>query len=138
LYFVGTSDKALFIGSTITYLFCLTFYSIFLHGKYGQTIGKRVVGIKVLSTNEKNCIGYKRALCRDSIYILMNLIGVAYLIIKTRHLNEIDLILKLHYKSFIGLVSLVWLVTELITMFSNSKRRALHDYLAGSVVVDIT
>jgi hypothetical protein len=32
-------------------------------------------------------------------------------------------------------VVLVWLVLEFVTMLINEKRRALHDYIAGTVVV---
>ena len=31
--------------------------------------------------------------------------------------------------------SLAWLALELVTMLTNEKRRAFHDYIAGTVVV---
>jgi len=42
-----------------------------------------------------------------------------------------------YYNDIVGMTSGVWLILELITMIFNKKRRALHDYLAGSVVVDL-
>jgi uncharacterized RDD family membrane protein YckC len=31
----------------------------------------------------------------------------------------------------------IWFILEILTMFTNKKRRAFHDYLAGSVVVRV-
>jgi uncharacterized RDD family membrane protein YckC len=42
-----------------------------------------------------------------------------------------------YYNIVNGLFSLIWLGVELVTMLFNQKRRALHDYIAGSVVMDI-
>jgi uncharacterized RDD family membrane protein YckC len=30
---------------------------------------------------------------------------------------------------------LLWFLLEIITLFANKKRRALHDFIAGSVVI---
>ncbi|MCA9786465.1 MAG: hypothetical protein KC488_07925, partial [Candidatus Cloacimonetes bacterium] len=32
-------------------------------------------------------------------------------------------------------LSMIWWILEILTMFSNPKRRALHDYIAGTVVI---
>ena len=37
-------------------------------------------------------------------------------------------------KAFLS-ISLLWFLLELITMLTNKKRRAIHDYIAGSVVI---
>ncbi len=34
----------------------------------------------------------------------------------------------------IGLIGPIWFLLELLTMFTNEKGRALHDFIAGSVV----
>jgi len=34
--------------------------------------------------------------------------------------------------------SLVWFVAELVTMLTNAKRRAVHDFIARSVVVRLS
>jgi uncharacterized RDD family membrane protein YckC len=36
---------------------------------------------------------------------------------------------------FVPLIILCWFLAEVITMLTNEKRRALHDFLAGTVVI---
>jgi uncharacterized RDD family membrane protein YckC len=33
-------------------------------------------------------------------------------------------------------VSLGWFITEVVTMLTNKKRRALHDFIANTVVIN--
>jgi uncharacterized RDD family membrane protein YckC len=40
-----------------------------------------------------------------------------------------------NYDNFTLIVALVWILLELITMLANKKRRAIHDFIAGSVVI---
>jgi uncharacterized RDD family membrane protein YckC len=37
-----------------------------------------------------------------------------------------------------AIIAFSWFLLELITMLTNKKRRAVHDYIAGSVVVTCT
>ncbi len=37
--------------------------------------------------------------------------------------------------SFIGFTAIAWFGAEVVTMLWNNKRRAIHDFIAGSVVV---
>jgi uncharacterized RDD family membrane protein YckC len=39
------------------------------------------------------------------------------------------------YRNFVNQPILWWTIIELITMCTNAKRRAVHDFLAKSVVV---
>ncbi len=134
-------DKAnhptIFIGWTLVNTICWTTYVVVGHGKYGQTIGKWLMHIKVLDFNEKNTIGYTRAFYRELIWILVDITGILYfgwLLYKDSTINK--LIIE-SVDDFLGLLTLGWLIIELITMLFNSKRRALHDYIADSVVIDL-
>lgn len=35
----------------------------------------------------------------------------------------------------LALIPLVWFVAEVLTMLTNERRRALHDFIAGTVVI---
>jgi uncharacterized RDD family membrane protein YckC len=39
--------------------------------------------------------------------------------------------------SYIAFADFAWFVAEILTMLSNEKRRAIHDFIAGTVVVRI-
>jgi len=108
-------------------------YNILLHGFGGQTIGKMFMGIKVFDKSEKRIISFKQALIRDSIplggVIVLNLLTFIF------NLNDHNLLTSI--TSIIVSILLIWSILEIITLLFNSKRRALHDFIAGTVVLKI-
>lgn len=110
-------------------------YSVYFHLKFGQTVGKMVAKVKVVDISETKNISLKQALLRDSVYIIFEIIRLGYfatLIMKflmpTSNLLE-------DYDDFGMIISLVWVGLELTSMLTNSKKRAIHDFLAGTVVI---
>ncbi|MGB3008528.1 MAG: RDD family protein [Chitinophagaceae bacterium] len=135
--FEDTNNKTIFIGWMLFHTICWTLYVVIGHGLYGQTIGKRLVGIKVFSLNEKNLIGYKNAFIRESFWFFTTIVCVIYVAISTSNTATFNEEIRATYNNdIVGLTSGIWLILELITMAFNKKRRAFHDLLAGSVVVD--
>lgn len=112
------------------------FYNVYFHAKTGQTIGKRITGVKVLDVSEERIPTWRQSLMRDSFYVAMNVFALLYFIylVVTRkyfQATEVNLIPNM----IIGISALVWFVIEIVTMATNSKSRAFHDYLAKTVVV---
>jgi uncharacterized RDD family membrane protein YckC len=133
-----TDNKTMFIGLTLFHTICWTLYVVIGHGIYGQTIGKRLMGIKVFQLNEKNLIGYSNAFLRESVWFFSVIAGIIYLTLNTTNTATLNEEVKaIYYNDIVGMTSGIWLILELATMFFNKKRRALHDFLAGSVVVDL-
>ena len=113
-------------------------YIVIGHGKYGQTLGKKIMQIKVLDIGEQKTIGYSRAFLRESVWLIAEISGIIYLIYLSSATTVTDReLVKLVYEDYMSFTTLGWLLLELITMLFNKKRRALHDYIAGSVVVKI-
>ncbi len=110
------------------------FYSIFFHYKFGRTIGKWVTGIKVLDISEAKLLSFKQAFLRDSLYLVLQIIGLLYFLYKVASTGDLDIII-MDYRNFIDYSFLAWMVLELVSMLTNEKRRAIHDWLAGSVVI---
>jgi uncharacterized RDD family membrane protein YckC len=111
-------------------------YSITLHYKFGQTIGKWVVGVKVFDIGETRKLTLRQSIFRDIFYLLVALVGTAYygtLLVRTDNKEDI----LSNYLNFSNDPIFWWTLIELITMLTNSKRRALHDFLAKSVVIRI-
>ena len=117
-------------------------YSVVLHGLFGQTIGKRAVGVKVYDVSGSR-LSFRQAVLRDCFPIVMNILAVmAGLPVVLSGNNPYDpaslaesgmspWMLAMVWSSFI------WLALELTTMFLNPYRRALHDLIAGSVVMRV-
>ena len=110
-----------------------------MHGKYGQTIGKMVTKVKIIDAKTHNPISFRHAIVRDSIPILIIIISEVYLAyhLATGTISIDDLI---NGESGTGAGWFLWIfagwyLAEIITMLTNDKRRALHDFIAGTVVV---
>jgi uncharacterized RDD family membrane protein YckC len=111
-------------------------YSVLLHARFGQTIGKMVTGVRVLDVSEARIPTLRQAFIRDIGYISLNTLSLAYLIF---------LVVSGQYVSgaegttlpgqILTWASFGWFLIELISMATNDKRRALHDFIAGTVVV---
>lgn len=109
-------------------------YTILGHGLYGQTLGKRAAGLRVLDNATEQPITILQAVRREipwiifSILILATDIAVIY--------NGFELTGTLFYAR-VGLsyATIVWIIVEIVSCLFNSKRRAVHDLIGGTVVV---
>lgn len=120
-HYADYDNKTDFYAWNFAYILLWLAYSTWLHGKYGQTLGKMASTIKVYALDERSMIGYTNAFLRELIWLVLSIAGLLY-----------------YGSAFLFYLNWIVLAIELLTMSLNSKRRALHDYLAGSVVLDIT
>ena len=104
-----------------------TTYSILLHARYGQTVGKRVCRIRIVDHLTGTQISLNQALLRDSGL----LIGLFYAVAVLKG-EDFD---PNHLTGTAALVAGIWFMLEIITMLLNEKRRALHDLIASTVVI---
>jgi hypothetical protein len=70
----------------------------------------------------------------------LGIVGFEIYAIATGALSQEEAIAKsgiAHHKMFwlLTILPLLWFIAEAITMLTNEKSRALHDYIAGTVVV---
>lgn len=120
---------------TILHSLILIAYSVYFTGLHGGTLGKKALGITVLSgEDETSYIGIKRAIIRDLPYIVIEVIGILFIVISLQGIDGVvdqdNPILRI-----LNNLAAIWLLAELITMLGNERRRAIHDILANSVVV---
>jgi len=111
-------------------------YSVLLHARYGQTLGKMATKIKVLDLSEEHIPSLRQAFIRDIGYILLNtlsLVWFLYLVVAGHYTSQVDVLFGPGI--LLGFASLGWFLLEIITMLTNPKRRAFHDFIAGTVVV---
>ena len=112
-------------------------YSILLHARYGQTVF-RVSG---------EPIGWREAALRNSVDIALDLVSTASTVFVMTRLEDgawgrgwLQLFgrvnaLEPSWSRWVGYAAFVWFWSELVTMLFNRKKRALHDLIAGTVVV---
>lgn len=116
-------------------------YTVIMHAKYGQTYGKMVCKIRVVDHMTEGAVSFKQALLREGIpgIITLGIVGYDVCLILRGQITQ-DAVVKgetIAYDPFqiLTLLPLLWFIAEVLTMLTNEKRRALHDYIAGTVVV---
>ena len=125
-------------------------YSIYFHARYGQTLGKMAAGIRVLKTDGQP-IGFREALLRSSVELGLGVLTCAGNLVAIAAISD-DVYSRLSSNPFFqrtyaieeriptwgrwaGNLSVYWSWSELIVLLFNRKRRALHDFIAGTIVV---
>ena len=125
-----------------TYSIFLT-YSVLSHAYFGQTIGKRLMGIQVRDVSEERLPTLRQAVLRDIGYIVPTLVLIVYLeyLVVTGGYSEY---LQAAWDGtepqairFLDVAGMLWFAVEVVSMATNSKQRALHDFIAGTVVIRI-
>jgi uncharacterized RDD family membrane protein YckC len=117
--------------------FITIFYTVFLHYKYGQTFGKMATNIKVVDLSESKEITMRQAILRSITYIAIELSRLTYFtfLIFVSDNTMFDNIESIDHFGQIVAISVV--LFEIVILFSNEKRMALHDYIAKTVVVKL-
>jgi len=117
-------------------------YTVVMHARYGQTFGKMATKVRVGDFRTEGNLSWSQAWLREGIPTFLSLSSLGYEIfaVWTRHLAPSDIAngqARIPDKAFWLLTALpgLWFVAEVLTMLTNEKRRALHDFIAGTVVV---
>ncbi len=108
-------------------------YTIVMHGLYGQTLGKMAMNVKVLDAGREEPIKFIQAILREAPQLVFN-IAVIYLLIVFFPQNFDAETVKSHFSVFAALSS-AWVLADVLVFLLNARARALHDFLAGTVVV---
>lgn len=120
------------------------YYTVHMHARYGQTYGKMVTKVRVVDAKTEGPLSFGQALLREGVPLVAALGIVGYevyvLLTATNSASAQAAIIQggiAHQKMFWLLAMLpgFWFLAEVITMLTNDKRRALHDFIAGTVVV---
>ena len=124
-------------------------YTIYCHGRFGQTVGKRVMGIRVVRTTGE-AIGWREAWLRSSFEVLFSVLGVIASFAALATIADADFYgvgwmqrsqnLHAHEPSWLGWTEVagqIWIWSEVVVMLFNERRRALHDFIAGTVVTAV-
>lgn len=122
-------------------------YEIYFHGRWGQTVGKRSQNIRVVSVDGA-AITWKQAFLRSSVGIGLGVLSAASNLVGLLKMTDDDFSslswLELlarqgelaPYSNEIAIASVVWTWSEVVVLLLNRKRRSLHDFIAGTVVVE--
>jgi len=124
-------------------------YEVILLARYGQTVGKMAMRVAVFRVNGDN-IGWREVALRCSVDSVLGLAGsITYVYAMTRlpatnwnggwlAISTSLLALQPRWSRWLNHALNAWTLSELITLLFNRRRRALHDFIAGTVVVRVS
>jgi uncharacterized RDD family membrane protein YckC len=135
VWYLAEMTEAIFWLFNLAMFVVSTAYFVILHGRDGQTLGKRMMKVRVVRATDENRISYRQSLWRESPWITINVI---LLIIDT-----VFVFAKPYDQSttigatydVINTFSYCWIICDSATALFTSKRRSLHDLIGGTVVV---
>ena len=123
------------------------FWSVWLVRRFGGTPGKLIMGLRIRKVNGEP-VGYREALLRCSVDLVLGMLtSIAGIMAATQMTDhefgtlgfaaQQDRLAALQpgWSKPVMLAFQIWTWGELIVLLTNRKRRALHDFLAGTVVV---
>ncbi len=115
-------------------------YTVAMHARYGQTVGKMATKVRVVDVRTEGSISWRQAWLREGIPMALSLGILAwevYVLLARKGSGRPAAGDQSTYTGYWIVRSLpfLWLLAEVLTMLTNEKRRALHDFIAGTVVV---
>ncbi|MCD7840818.1 MAG: RDD family protein [Erysipelotrichaceae bacterium] len=126
--------------SYIAGVLCIvTFIIYFIYIPYkvypGQTLGKRIMKIKILRVDEKP-LDIKTLIVR-------HIIGLALLestatVVANYIRQMITLLLKFDFEYYLAIIGMLITIISTIMVYNTPSRRAIHDYLAHTRVASIS
>jgi uncharacterized RDD family membrane protein YckC len=123
------------------------FYNVYLVRRFGGTPGKLIAGLQIKRT-DGTAIGYREAILRYLPECLANVAGSLGMVLAATAMTDADYFalpyhdrikqlsaLRPPWTGYATIVASAWVYSEFIVMLTNEKRRALHDFIAGTIVI---
>jgi uncharacterized RDD family membrane protein YckC len=135
LWNIGTGPLSLFLWVILSSIIAIC-YSVGFVYVFGQTFGKMATGIVVVS-NDNAKLKLRQAILRHIVPVIFTLATIVFV---TANLTDGKIYNRgfgnnLQFFIWFGSAALIWGLLEILTMLTNRKRRAVHDFIAGTVVI---
>lgn len=147
-FFYGLGVWAAYLLAALT-CFLYPLYHIYFNAKYGGTLGKLFFGIRVTRPNGDKIV-FQQALLRSSVdlfFAVMLLVVEIFSI--SQMLGDASVASSMAERTYIlssgewpdlynsvDDIENIWVWSELLVMLMNKYRQALHDFIAGTVVIN--
>lgn len=140
--------KYYYVASVFPTLLVGLAFHVYLVKRFGGTPGKLMLGQRIAKLNGEP-VGYREAFLRYVVLMLLSFgtdLGVAigalqitdsdYVKLTTLELRSLAILEAVPWwYQPINVASQVWIWSEFVVLLTNRKRRALQDFMAGTVVI---
>jgi uncharacterized RDD family membrane protein YckC len=134
------------IAASIVQLGIVLSFEVLLVAKFGGSPGKLASGLRILDVSLAPASA-RQAFIRALPNILVAILRIASTVVIARALGaqlqqldglELQAAVRAAtpgWANYLGLAAGIWFFAEFVSMMANDQRRALHDHIAGTVVV---
>lgn len=146
-FWCDSISKTMGLVAAVLYSVFVVAYNVWFVAKKGQTPGKMVVGIKIVKVDGTD-VTWKEALIRHALSIVFAIffgIALFYAAAQIPDNEYVNLTWNARNQRIYGLypfwfgwidtLSQAWTWSEIVVLLFNNKKRALHDFMAGTVVI---
>lgn len=141
------SDINFAIGITIICSFVFAMYNVFFNAHFGGSPGKLALGIRITKP-DGSYIGWGEAWKRSSVdlvYTTLILYCNVFALVQVEAdqysalgFSDRSRLLQTYYPPWFSVADVleqVWFWSELVVLLFNKRKRAIHDLIAGTVVI---
>lgn len=146
--YIAGLDRMIALVTTVPTAALFAFYHVFMNAMFGGSVGKLVVGIRIAQPDGSK-IEWRHAWWRSSVdllfsavivvsemWILLQIDSATYSSLTFFERNELYQQLGSTFYIGVGIFIQVWIWSELLVLLFNKRKRALHDFIGGTVVID--
>lgn len=132
---------------SIPYCFLYALYNVYFHGRWGKTLGKMIIRIKVVKKSGED-IQYRQAFMRHSVDVVLAALSAAAFTLALLSIKKTGFVpgdwhqlnVLFHnslpaWWNSVKAATQTWVFSELIVLLTNKEKRSVHDFIAGTVVV---
>jgi uncharacterized RDD family membrane protein YckC len=147
VFYINSISKSASINVLIPNLLFGLAFEVILVKIYGGTPGKLIMGLKIIQKNG-DAVDWKTSFYRYSVEFALAVLA-AYVMFLTLNLIDDNTYVSLGFLKRSQLLSTInpipmqiqswantaWVIIGAIVLVSNSRKRATHDFIAGTVVI---
>lgn len=147
LQYVNSFDKTFNYVTFIPFITFAIFYNIYCVKRWGGTPGKLIAKIKIVRLDGKD-VNWKEAILRHIVELLTTIIYYIFVFIALSKMSNQEYISLSNFNKSKRMIELcpsfyryidwfnnIWIWSEFIVLLTNKRKRALHDFIAGTVVI---
>ena len=145
--FLRVNSLTAYLVTTIVGFIFFRLYHILFVALWGQTPGKMVARIHVVRL-DGSPVGWTHAVLRNSVETAIVMVLTYYEIVVALHIPPSDFASALieqreslmqaampHFTVYLPLLSKVYVWSEYVVMWLNKRKRAIHDFVGGTVII---
>jgi uncharacterized RDD family membrane protein YckC len=100
-------------------------YRVLMHAFWGQTLGKRACRVRVVDLSGRP-LSMRQVLLREIVPLMLSLASTMRLLLSPDAYQVLGILFAVYS---------AWLLLQVAVMLLDRRQRAIHDYIAGTIVV---